>query len=49
MTEAQERADRDARLRAEPGEPPTLADQRTAAAYRREIERLMAAQQRKAG
>ena len=42
MTEHDEQQDRDERLRAEPGEEPRLADRLTAAAYRREIDRLTA-------
>jgi hypothetical protein len=43
MTERDEQEDRAERLRAEPGEPPNLADRLTAAAYRRAVAALPAA------
>jgi hypothetical protein len=42
MSEIDGKRDRDERLRAEPGEPAGVADLLTAAAYRREVERLRA-------
>ena len=49
MTEHDEQQDRDQRLRAEPGEEPRLADRLTAAAYRREIDRILALSRKAAG